>query len=81
MPKRILRGKVISNKNNKTVIVEITRKVKHQLYKKIINRIKKFHAHDENNICNIGDDVRIQESRPISKLKRWVVLNEEENQQ
>ena len=75
MPKRILKGKVVSCKNQKSVIVEVSRTVKHKLYKKIIKKNKRFHAHDEENICNIGDIVSIQESRPISKLKSWVVLN------
>ena len=75
MSKRILNGKVVSCKNDKMVIVEVTRKAKHKLYKKIIKRNKKFHAHDENNNCSVGENVTIQESRPISKLKRWVVLN------
>ena len=75
MPKRLLSGKVISSNNNKTIVVEVMRRVKHKLYKKIIKKNKRFHAHDEENICNIGDIVSIQESRPISKLKKWVVLN------
>ena len=75
MPKRILKGKVVSCNNNKTIVVEVIRTVQHKLYKKIIKRNKKFHAHDENNNCSVGEDVTIQESRPISKLKRWVVLN------
>ena len=75
MPKRTLNGKVVSCKNNKTVIVEVVRTVQHKLYKKIIKRAKRYHAHDENNIFNIGEDVKIQESVPISKLKRWVVLD------
>ena len=75
MPKRILKGKVVSCNNNKTIVVEVIRTVQHNLYKKIIKRNKKFHAHDENNNCSVGDKVTIQESRPISKLKRWVVLN------
>ena len=74
MPKRILSGKVVVAKSNKTVVVEVTRRVKHQLYKKIIKRAKKYHAHDEKNILKIGDSVSIQESKPISKLKSWVVL-------
>jgi len=74
MPKRLLNGKVISNKD-KTIVVEVTRKVKHNLYKKIIKRTKKYHAHDENNSYKIGDSVTIQESKPISKLKKWVVLS------
>ena len=75
MSKRILNGKVVSCKSDKTVIVEVIRTAKHKLYKKIIKRNKLFHAHDKNNNCNIGDVVAIQESRPISKLKKWVVLN------
>ena len=74
MPKRILSGKVVAAKSNKTVVVEVTRRVKHQLYKKIIKRVKKYHAHDEKNILKIGDLVSIQESKPISKLKSWIVL-------
>ena len=75
MSKRILNGKVVSCKNDKTIIVEITRTVQHKLYKKIIRKNKRFHAHDVNNICKVGENVFIQESRPFSKLKRWVVLN------
>tara|TARA_B100000029_G_C17402195_1_gene897480 strand:+ start:392 stop:643 length:252 start_codon:yes stop_codon:yes gene_type:complete len=74
MPKRILNGKVIASKSNKTVVVEVTRRVKHKLYKKIIKRAKKYHAHDEKNNLKLGDLVSIQESKPISKLKSWVVL-------
>ena len=76
MPKRVLKGRVVSCKNDKTVVVEVTRTVKHKLYKKIIKRNKLFHAHDENNSCSVGTYVAIQESRPISKLKKWIVLNE-----
>ena len=75
MPKRILKGKVVSCKNDKTVVVEVIRSVQHKLYKKIIKRNKLFHAHNENNNCNVGEYVSIQESRPLSKLKKWVVLN------
>ena len=75
MSKRILKGKVVSCNNNKTIVVEVIRTVQHKLYKKIIKRNKKFHAHDENNKCSVGENVTIQESRPFSKLKRWVVLN------
>ena len=75
MPKRILKGKVVSSKNDKTIIVEITKTIQHKLYKKIIKRKKRFHAHDENNDFSIGDNVSIQESRPFSKLKRWSVIN------
>ena len=76
MPKRILSGKVISSNSNKTVVVEVSRKVKHKLYKKIIKRSKKYHAHDENNKFKIGDVVKIIESRPISKIKSWIVMEQ-----
>ena len=75
MSKRILSGTVISSNSNKTVVVKVTRRVQHKLYKKIINRTKKYHAHDENNIYKIGDNVNIREASPISKLKSWVVIN------
>ena len=75
MSKRILSGTVISSNANKTVVVKVTRRVQHKLYKKIINRTKKYHAHDENNTYKIGDSVNIKESIPISKLKSWVVIN------
>ena len=73
MPNRILSGKVVSSKNNKTITVEVTRKVKHKLYKKIIKKAKKYHAHDEHNSYKVGDIVRIKESKPISKMKTWSV--------
>jgi small subunit ribosomal protein S17 len=75
MSKRILSGTVISSSANKTVVVKVTRRVQHKLYKKIINRTKKYPAHDENNTYKIGDSVNIKESSPISKLKSWVVIN------
>ena len=75
MPNRILSGKVVSSQNNKTITVEVTRKVKHKLYKKIIKRAKKYHAHDENNSYKVGDNVSIVETKPISKLKSWIVNN------
>ena len=75
MSKRILSGTVISSNSNKTVVVKVTRRVQHKLYKKIINRTKKYHAHDENNTYKIGDNVNIVESKPISRLKSWIVLN------
>ena len=74
MPKRILTGKVVSSNSNKTIVVEVIRRVKHKLYKKIISRSKKYHAHDENNIYKIGDNVSIVESKPISKNKSWIAL-------
>ena len=73
MPKRLLSGKVVSSANNKTIVVEVTRRVKHKLYKKIIKKVKKYHAHDETNTYKIGDTVTIQESKPISKMKTWIV--------
>jgi len=76
MPKRILSGKVVSSNSNKTIIVKVTRRVKHKLYKKIINLSKKYHAHDEENYFKVGDNVRIMESKPLSKLKTWVAINE-----
>ena len=75
MPKRILSGVVVSSNANKTIIVDVTRRIKHKLYKKIIRRTKKYHAHDENNEFKIGDNVSIVESRPISKLKKWIVVS------
>ncbi len=76
MPKRILTGTVVSSKTNKTVVVKVTRRVQHKLYKKIISQSKKYHAHDENNSYKVGDIVKIIESKPISKLKSWTVINE-----
>lgn len=73
MPKRILIGSVTSDKTDKTVTVLVERKVKHPLYGKIIGRSKKYHAHDENNEYAIGDVVRIEETKPISKTKTWTV--------
>ena len=73
MPKRFLSGVVVSSNSNKTIVVEVTRRVKHKLYKKIIKRAKKYHAHDENNTFKKGDAVTILESKPISKLKSWIV--------
>ena len=75
MPKRILSGTVVSSKSNKTIIVKVTRRVKHKLYKKIISLSKNYHAHDDQNNFQVGDNVKIIESKPISKLKKWVVLN------
>ncbi len=74
MPKRILQGTVVSDKNAKTVVVEVERRYTHPLLRKTVRRSKKYHAHDENNVFKVGDMVRIEESAPISKNKRWVVL-------
>ena len=79
MSKRILNGRVVSCKHEKTVVVEVIRRVKHKLYKKIIKKAKKYHVHNENNSYKSGDFVTIQESKPISKMKRWVVINEHTN--
>lgn len=75
MPKRILTGTVVSDKGDKTVVVKVERKVKHPLYGKIIRRSKKYHAHDEDNSFKAGETVRIEETKPISKLKTWKVLD------
>ncbi|MEX0760062.1 MAG: 30S ribosomal protein S17 [Tistlia sp.] len=77
MPRRILQGVVVSNKADKTVSVQVTRRVMHPLYKKFIRRSKKYHAHDGENACKIGDVVRIRECRPISKTKCWEVVTDE----
>ena len=76
MPKRILRGVVVSDKMDKTVTVQVERRFKHPLYKKFIKRTKKYAAHDENNACKVGDQVQIRETRPISKRKTWEVISE-----
>ena len=64
-------GKVVSDKMDKTIVVAVEDHVKHPLYKKIVKRTYKLKAHDENNVCNIGDTVKVMETRPISKDKRW----------
>jgi small subunit ribosomal protein S17 len=74
MPKRILTGRVASDKMDKTVTVLVDRRVMHPLYKKFIRRSKKYAAHDENNLCKAGDLVRIIECPPISKRKTWLVI-------
>ena len=76
MPKRILQGVVVSDKNTKTVVVQVERRYTHPLLKKTVRRSKKFHAHDEHDTFKVGDIVRIEESKPISKNKRWVVLKD-----
>jgi small subunit ribosomal protein S17 len=74
MPKRILQGVAVKDARDKTVTVRVERRVMHPVYKKFIMRSKKYAAHDENNAFKAGDVVRIEESRPISKRKRWVVV-------
>jgi len=75
VPKRILVGTVVSDKNEKTVVVKVERKVKHALYGKIIRRSKKYHAHDEDNSFKLGETVRIEETAPYSKQKTWKVID------
>jgi len=76
MPKRILQGTVESAKNEKTVSVRVERRFRHPLYKKIVKKSTKYAAHDENGQCKVGDKVRIEECRPMSKTKSWVVVAE-----
>jgi small subunit ribosomal protein S17 len=76
MPKRILQGVVVSDKMNKTIVVQVERRVMHPIYKKFVRRTKKYSAHDEGNVHKVGETVRIQECRPISKRKRWEVISD-----
>ena len=75
MPKRVLTGLIVSDKGDKTVVVNVERKVKHPLYGKIIRRSKKYHAHDEGNEYKQGETERSEETAPISKLKTWKVID------
>ena len=75
MPRRVLTGRVTSDKMDKTITVLVARRVMHPLYKKFIRRSKKYAAHDEANLCKEGDVVRIEECAPISKLKTWKVID------
>jgi small subunit ribosomal protein S17 len=72
--KKVYAGTVVSNKMNKTVVVAVTRLFQHPVYKKTVKRVTKFKAHDEKNTCQIGDVVKIIETRPLSKEKRWLVI-------
>ena len=74
MPKRILQGVVVSDKQAKTVVVKVERRFTHPVLKKTVRRSKNYHAHDENKAIKVGDAVSIEETKPISKLKRWTVL-------
>jgi small subunit ribosomal protein S17 len=74
MPKRILQGEVVSDKNDKTIVVKVERRLRHPVFKKTVRMSKKYHAHDENNDAKIGEIVRIEETRPLSKLKRWTLV-------
>ena len=76
MPKRVLSGTVISDKNDKTVVVRVERAYTHPVLKKTVRTSKKYYAHDEGNKHKVGETVRIEESMPISKTKRWVVLED-----
>ena len=74
MPKRILQGVVVSDKNDKTIVVQVERRFTHPVMRKTVRLTKKYHAHDEANRCKAGDIVRIEEYPPVSKKKKWVVL-------
>jgi small subunit ribosomal protein S17 len=76
MPKRVLQGTVVSDKNDKTVVVRVDRAFTHPVMKKTVRRSKKYHAHDEANSAKVGDVVRIEESAPISKNKRWTLVQQ-----
>lgn len=76
MPKRVLFGSVVSDKGDKTVVVKVERRTTHPLYKKTIRMSKRYHAHDAENRYKVGDQVRIRECRPLSKLKRWEVVED-----
>lgn len=75
MSKKIYTGKVVSDRMDKTVVVAVTSFFQHPVYKKTLKRVAKFKAHDEENKCHIGDTVKIIETRPLSKDKRWVVID------
>ncbi|WP_062226452.1 30S ribosomal protein S17 [Aureimonas frigidaquae] len=77
MPKRVLQGTVVSDKNDKTVVVLVERRFTHPLFKKTVRRSKKYKAHDENNQFKVGDIVSIEETRPISRDKTWIVVANE----
>jgi small subunit ribosomal protein S17 len=77
MPKRMLQGIVVSNKQDKTIVVRVERRFTHPVLKKTVRSTKKYYAHDENNAFSVGDVVKIEENRPISKLKRWVAVQGE----
>jgi len=81
MPKRMLQGLVVSDKQDKTVVVRVDRRFTHPTMKKTIRRSKKYHAHDDGNVYSVGDTVWIEEHAPISKLKRWTVVQGEKKKQ
>ncbi len=78
MPKRVLQGVVVSDKQDKTVVVKVERRFTHPVLKKTVRRTKNYHAHDENNAAKVGDTVFIEESKPISKLKTWVLVGSDQ---
>jgi small subunit ribosomal protein S17 len=79
MPRRVLQGVVVSDKMDKTIVVQVERRVMDPIYKKFVRRSKKYAAHDETNAHKIGETVRIRECRPISKRKRWEVVSDSES--
>lgn len=76
MPKRVLQGVVVSDKQDKTVVVKVERRFTHPVMKKTVRKTKNYHAHDENNTAKVGDTVFIEESKPLSKLKTWVLVDQ-----
>ena len=77
MPKRTLEGIVVSNKQDKTIVVRVERRFTHPVLKKTVRQSKKYYAHDEKNAFSVGDVVKIEEHRPISRLKRWIAIQGE----
>jgi small subunit ribosomal protein S17 len=75
MPKRVLEGVVVSDKNDKTIVVKVERRLTHPVLKKTVRLTKKYHAHDEKNSAKVGDVVQIEETKPLSKQKRWLLLD------
>jgi small subunit ribosomal protein S17 len=75
MPKRVLEGVVVSDKNDKTIVVKVERRLTHPVLKKTVRRTKKYHAHDEKNAAKVGDVVWIEETKPLSKQKRWLLVD------
>ena len=76
MPKRVLQGVVVSDKQDKTVVVKVERRFTHPVLKKTVRKTKNYHAHDENNTAKVGDTVFIEETRPLSKLKTWGLVDQ-----
>jgi small subunit ribosomal protein S17 len=72
--RKVLSGEVVSDRMDKTITVKVERRIRHAVYERVIRRSKKYHAHDEQNLCHIGDQVRIIETRPLSKPQRWRLL-------